>query len=349
VSFKDFDPDKVGQKFIKTKINYVKPEQSNVYRVLPPFGSLAEQNKIAQYWVVHYGFAKSKSGKNIPVPCGQASKFENGKKVITQACSMCDKMKAMENAVEALRAANSPGHQAALLALETKLKDLSTDKKYYMNVMTREKTVEVLKIGHKQWLALEAARKRLKDEFGYNAFGITNGLFLDFRKAGKNRDTTFSVDPATITTRDSQTGTPKMEYITSNLTADDLGRIEKDAKDLTMLFRTFSLEDIALIAKGDESTIQRLFSNPVNDVEDSPEDDDSAIDAATTEALKMAGITTGLTATATTASTTTTTQSTTVSAPTTPAAATTQAPTTPVPPQSRLLTSQEIIDSFLKG
>lgn len=290
--FGDFDPNKTGQKFTKTKTRWVVADQSNVYRVLPPFGTLRESNKYAQYWTVHWGFVKSKSGKSIPVACGEETKWENGKKTITKNCPLCDKIKALNNALTAIKNQNNPANQPTILALESKLKSLSTDKKFYMNVLNLEGAVEVLGIGYKQFKELEAKAKILRDTRNFNVAGITNSLFLDFRKSGKGRDTVFPIEPAMISVRDPATGELSEKYRTSNLTPDDLARISAEAKELTTLFRTFTNEDLALIAQGDEGTIKRLFSNPVQDEVDAEEEDSQAdqdaLNAAAAAALQTA-------------------------------------------------------------
>jgi len=279
--FNDFDSSKIGQTFKRTKFNSVKADQSNIFRVLPPFGKLGPQNKIAQYWAVHYGFAYSKrNNKSIPITCSKVTKYENNKPVVTQRCPLCDKVEAMENAIKAL--AINADNQAAALTLAEKLKSMNLDKKYYLNVLTRENTVEVLKVGIKHFKALESELKRLRDELGRNAAGITGGLFLDFRKSGKGRDTVFTVTPFTMVQRDPNTGELTSKYMSSDLTTDTLTTIERDAKELTDLFRAFSVEDLTLISKGDEATIQRLFSAPVQD-----EAEDESGDEGTAESVSQ--------------------------------------------------------------
>lgn len=288
-SFGDFDPDKIGQKWAKLQIKYVEKDKSNVYRVLPPFGSLREANKIGQYWTVHYGFVKSKKGKSIPVACGKETRFENGKQVVVRGCPLCDKISAIENALKTLESQNNPANETNILTLKAKLETLQTDKKFYLNALSLEGSVVVLKISYKHMKSLEAEIKRLRKDAGFNAAGVTGGLYLDFQKSGNSFDTTFTVIPSMITTRDPSTGQHNMQYRTSDLSASDMEKISKDAKDLTTLFRTFSAEDLALIAKGDESTITRLFSNPVNEVEEEVADDESEeLNAATADALKAA-------------------------------------------------------------
>lgn len=275
-TFGDYDPDKAGQRYSGMKTKKVEKDKSNVYRILPPQGKLKDRMELGQYWVIHYGFAKSKTGKNIPIACVEKFRWgDDKKKVITQRCPMCDYHKAVQTAFDSVKDKGDAPSQAQALALNTKLEDLSVDKKYYTNALSLEGTVEIFKIGYKHMKALEAELKNIKKKYGVIATSLSDGLYLDFSKSGTGRDTVFTVTPYQITERKPD-GSFSSTLVSSRLTDADIERVSKDVKELTTLFKEFSAEDIALVVKGDEETKKRLFSAPTSEVEDESSGDDES-------------------------------------------------------------------------
>ena|ERR1700677_1126418 len=280
-TFGDYDPDKAGQRFGSMKTKKVEKDKSNIYRILPPQGKLRDQMKLGQYWVIHYGFAKSKNGKNIPIACAEKAKWEDKKKIITQACPLCDHHTAMKNAYEALVARPDAASQNSAGTLKARLDDMSVDKKYYLNALSQEGTVEVFKLGYKHFKALEAELKDIKAKYGIIATSLGDGLYLDFKKSGMGRDTIFTVTPYAITER-KQDGSFSSTLVSSKLTDADIERISKDVKELTTLYKEFAVEDLLLVAKGDEETKRRLFTAPTSTVEDEDSGDDEGVTAGST-------------------------------------------------------------------
>ena len=265
--FGSYDPSKAGQRFTKKKINGIKENVSNVYRVLPPYGKLRDKNRISFYWKLHYGFVQSKSGKSIPIACIEESKTENKVKTITKRCPLCDRIAAMQNALEALKLRQDG--QAAALALSKQLEGMlnygkPTANHHYLNVLTREGSIELLKIGHKQMKALESALDDIKDQLKLLAVSPDQGLYLDFRRSGKGGDATQKVVPYMITDRDPATGNLVPRYVESKLGPQDIERVLKEVSELTELYRLFTAEELLLVAKGDQETIKRLFSSPTS-------------------------------------------------------------------------------------
>jgi hypothetical protein len=286
--FGSYDPGKAGQKFKKRKINNIEKDQSNVYRVLPPYGKLRDKNRISAYWKLHYGFVKSKTGKSIPVACIEESKTENKVKTITKRCPLCDKIAAMQNALTALSA--RPDGQAASLAITQQLEGMlnygkPTSNHHYLNVLTKTGTVELLKIGHKHMGVLEDTLNKIKAQLHIVATAPESGLFLDFSRSGKGSAAVQTVVPYMITDRDPATGTLMPRYVESKLTAQDTERILAEVNELTELYRVFSTEDLILISRGDEETIKRLFSAPTEAEEEDPKDAQEAVNGLVADAM----------------------------------------------------------------
>lgn len=286
--FGSYDPAKAGQRFTKRKINSVKKDESNVFRVLPPYGKLRDKNRISFYWKLHYGFVKSKSGKSIPIACIEESKYENKVKIITKRCPLCDKIAAMQNALAAL--STRPDGQAASLAITQQLEGMlnygkPTSNHHYMNVLTRAGAAELLKIGHKHMNALNDTLGKISAELHVQATALDQGLYLDFRRSGKGSDAIQTVNTFQITERDPQTGDLKPRYVESRLTPQDAERILKDVSELSELYRVFSAEDLILISRGDEETIKRLFSAPTEAEEEEPENTQQAVNGLVADAM----------------------------------------------------------------
>lgn len=251
-----YDPNKASESFTKKVYFSIEKDQANVFRFLPPYGALATTNKIGHYWSIHFGF-KGSNDKMKPIPC-IFKKDRDG--IVTQACPLCDKVTALGNALKTLKA--SGGNPAIVAELETKLDKMNLDKAFYLNVVDASGKVGILQLRYKPFKALETEIKRLWNEEKVNAVSPGEGVMFDIRRTGMGRETQYSVTPARMTIQDPTSLKFYQSYKTLNVDDAIIGRMEKEAGELTALYKIFGVEDLIAVASGDPKVIDRLFARP---------------------------------------------------------------------------------------
>ena len=312
---------------------------SNLYRLLPPFASLAEKGIIAKYWEVYWVEGSDK--KKRPMPSILKTKF-NGKgvpKTILVPDPMYSKIEALKAQVEAMKLdPNQP--EAIVKALETKLNYMNLDKAYYVNVISPSGEIGVLKL---RFTAFQNLKTRLDelDKEGIDPINLGDGIVFDFKKMKDDKNKTiYPVDVATKTYRDQNTNKFVNEMQTYKIDENTLKRMESEASDLSTLYQVKTAEEVALVATLDPKMVDRVFARPVETEEEEVYDD---------EIQTEVGIKPAQTQPAAQAVQTTQVQ---VSTPVTPLV-TTVVPVTPPQQQTQLVATpsaadtQSIVDRFL--
>jgi len=256
-----------GGGYIKKKRFYIE-EGSNLYRVLPPFGSLAEKGAIAKYHEVIW--LKNSSGKKFPV----ASKQIMGKdKVVIKRDPIVDAINAKKQELEMLKA--NGADEALIKAMSEELNGMNLDKAFYVNAMNPAGEIGVLKVKMTAWNDLKQRLQELEKQ-GVDPINIGqgNGIVFDFkRQVDEKKKTTYRVDIATRNSKDPATGRVKSEYQYLELDETLYARMEKESDDLAKLYRDMTDEEQNLLASLDPKTVDRVFqrSQPVTTGEDTLE------------------------------------------------------------------------------
>lgn len=235
---------------------------SNLFRVLPPFGSLKNDGIIAKYWAVYWlpTTKKNKKGEEINRPVPSIRQVTKEKKVITPD-PLFDKIEGLTKSLEAMKKAGN--HPAAVIeALEARVGKLRIDKAYYLNVISPAGEIGVLKI---RYTAFQGLKDKLRDleKLQIDPINIGVGVYFDFKKSiDDNKKTVYTVDIHQKTSRDPVTGGFKTEIVEAKLDQATLDRMEKEAFDLATLYKTLSPEEQAMAATLDPSVIDRIFARP---------------------------------------------------------------------------------------
>jgi hypothetical protein len=257
MSIGKYDPNKVDRPtYVKKKYFNVQPG-SNVYRILPPFGSLKDSGQIAFYRAVI--FVQSTKGKR-PVPTIM-KKGRDGS-IITR-CPLFDKVEALSKSVEAMAA--DPNTDPTVLENRKKMvQSLSLDRGYYLNVINQAGEIGVLKI---RYTAFQSLKKRLEElaSMGVDPInpGPNNGVYFDFKRYKDEKGkTVYEVVPLQRSYKDPNTGRLISEMAMAPIDDTVVARMEKEAFDLKTMHRTFTEEEMSLIATLDPNTIDRVFAAP---------------------------------------------------------------------------------------
>lgn len=256
------------------KKRYNLQDGSNIFRVLPPFGSLAKGGSIAKYWSVFW--LKDSRGKPKPLP----SILQYGKdKIVLTPDPMFDKYQLLVKNLEAMKAQGQD--PAVIEALEKTVKGLRPDKAYHINVITPANEIGVLKLRYTAFQRLKEKLTQLSKD-GIDAINVGTGVFFDFKKLKDDQGkTNYTVDVHMKTLKDQNTGRLVAEIVEAPIDAAILQRMENEASDLGSLFKIFTPEEQALAATLDVNVIDRLYARP-----EAAETDDGAYDAEDDEATQ---------------------------------------------------------------
>lgn len=267
-----YDPNSLSNRgYVKRKYFRIQEGKSNIYRVLPPFGSLAESSptKIAAYHAIF--FLKGASGKNRPVK----TIMEKGRDgTYLRRCPIFDKVEALKVQLNAI--AQDPNYDQNLVkAKAEQLDSLRLDKSYYVNVMNQAGEIGVLSMRYTAYQSLKKRLEELASE-GIDPIspGPNNGVFFDFKRYKNDQGrVVYEVETSTRTKRD-ETGRPVKEYNWAPIDDQVLKRMETEASDLGKMYKTFSLEEMNLLATLDPKTIDSVLAKPEAAKEDEFDGDD---------------------------------------------------------------------------
>lgn len=249
--------------------NYFNLEKGdNVFRILPPLGNLAQAGHWSKYWSIHWGYKDTK-GKNRPFQSPEI-KNHNTKmiEVVDAAKVRVDAMSArrdqlsreLKAAVDSRNVAETKRLNDELNQLKELLKQYRLEKRYFLNAMTLDGKIGLLKIPHKAKVALDEEIKKLRSK-GVNPLGVNDGRFFVFSNVGMGTDTTYSVRVYEETIDVAGIGQVKKEMAHS-LSNDVLTRLSTEAFELDKVY-----------VKPSAAQVQSMVDNP------SPENIEAIMDS----------------------------------------------------------------------
>ena len=226
----------------------------NVYRILPPLGELADDGVWSVYHKVHFGYKNGEGRMRVFL----SPEVRDKNRMVVVSDPALERIQKLE---AARVKAKEMGNAAAVKKLDEQLYSYSLDKKHYMNVMTLDGKIGVLKIPHKSKLALEAEMKKLEAQ-GIDPLSPEDGRFFSFSRSGRGLDTIHQVRvyEETVTENGRRIKVEKVH----TLTDDVLSRLEKEASlNLRTLYRETTEEQVREIVeadmKGDYSRIDDIL------------------------------------------------------------------------------------------
>jgi hypothetical protein len=234
----------------------------NVFRILPPLGSLAKAGRWSEFYKVIWGFSDS-SKKRKPFISPYVKNFKTQMvEVPCAATEMIFKLKDdMNNASAAIKELKANGQEIpeALTQKYTELTELvgrsgrfNIDSKHYLNVMTQDGKIGLLKLAGRGMTALRSLFERLEAQ-GIDPTGIDNGRFVVINRSGMGLDTTYDVKELkqSISTEEHGIVEKSVPHV---LTDDIISRLATEAFDLSEIYPRLTSEQVAdLVAAQQES------------------------------------------------------------------------------------------------
>jgi hypothetical protein len=233
----------------------------NFYRVLPPLFSLADEGKVAKYHAYHMGF-KNTEGKVRPFLCPEVQDRKN--KLITTHCPVCDDVSEKESKVDTAR--KTPGitddqkKQLQEYFMKTIL-PFKVNRGYFVNAIDQKGEIGLLRLPYTAFKSLEIELKKQQDK-GIDPTGI-EGIYLNFKKTAAykgDKETKYDVSPALVQEGDA------FRLKRHTLTPEIIESLKTKAKDLSTLYKSIKLEEVAMLqgAAGDDRAklVDRIFGKP---------------------------------------------------------------------------------------
>lgn len=250
----------------KTDTLSLKPGD-NVYRVLPPMFSLAKANQYYGYWRIHWGF-KMPDGKNRPLVCVERRNFRS--KIIESHCPICDMVEERKREHTYLKESLDKGNgnvtkEQVKAFYDKNVRPFMADGKYYVNAVSQEGKIVVLKLPKTAKDAFEARSEKLTKEEAIDPSGV-NGIYLNFIRTGEGKETKYSVEPYLMT----DPNNPRAKvYKDHTLSPEFVSRLKTEARDLSKLYTPISLEDMSTLVSASEEErpviMGRIFARPERD------------------------------------------------------------------------------------
>lgn len=255
-----------GGGFTKKEYFWLKANENNLYRVLPPLFSLADRGQYAKYHASHKVViidappaGSNDKGKYNVYQFLCVEKTDSKTKLIQNHCPFCDQARAAKATHEDAKQRGA-GKEQLKEFYDKQISPFEAEKKFYINAVNLENKVGLLPLGIKNFKALQDRLKDVQINYGgLDATGV-NGLFLNFKKTQKfkgDRDTVYTVDLAMDTSM--VNGQPQMQLKTHVLTTDFIETVRTSARDLGELYKSVSPEEMMHIIQATPETKKQLL------------------------------------------------------------------------------------------
>lgn len=208
-------------------------EGDNIYRLLPPFGDLADSGTWWVKTVVHWGYRNSE---------GKARTF----RCLGKGCPECAFIKATQERMQALEKAlpakPSQEELAPVKFLAAVLKDHNLQITYDVNALNQQNQIGLLRIKTKMWQTFGAKYEESWKPKNIHPASVERGVWINFRKKGTGTTAILNVTDV----KKSVEIEGEMAEVTAIhvLNQDVLNRLENEAFDLNKVAFTLEAEKV---------------------------------------------------------------------------------------------------------
>jgi hypothetical protein len=252
----------------RTQRNYFKlNDGDNVFRILPPLFEMADEGRWSMFYKLEYGY-KDSQGRIKPF---QDVRVVNRKTKMVEVESAAHlKREALKAKYEQLKAAKAD--ENTLNKMKELVMNYNLDSKHYLNVITLDGKIGLLKIPYTAKQALQVEIDALKAK-GVDPLSVDQGRFFVFNKSGKGLDTLYTVKILKEQVNTAEYGMLERDVV-HKLTDDIINRLEKEAFKLQNLFPKISAEEVERIVNEGPTAVDEILGKRQNStpVEESAEE-----------------------------------------------------------------------------
>lgn len=230
-----------------------------VYRILPPLGSLAKAGKWSRYLRVEWGYSDS-AGKKKPFQDIREVNRKTGMVELESEAHL--KREELKKQQEIAKVAFKAGKitQNQLDQLNKIVMNFSLENKHYVNAIDSSGKIGLLKIGHKLKLAIDAEINILRAK-GIDPLSVDNGRFFVLGRSGRGLDTTFSVKVLSERIMHPELGEvekPIVHKLDKSI-IDRLATEAMDLSDLDKMYPTLTEDEVKRVVRGTPADVTEVF------------------------------------------------------------------------------------------
>jgi hypothetical protein len=274
-----------GKTFFKMK------DGNNIYRILPPLGSLAKDGHWRKYYTVVYGYKNSKGKMETFLDCRVVNFKTKMVEIESAAFLRSERVKKLHaDLVKRYKEEKREEEKEEIAGmLKSSYEDtqrFNIESKYYVNAINLNGEIGLLKVGYKAMAQLTNKDKTgLIDnavKSGLDPLSVEDGRFFNFYRTGKGRETQYTVSEYKEKVETKEYGIVE-KLVKHVLTPDLIARLSHGAFDLAKLYPSPSPEQVQRIVNEGSLAVDEILGNRDNK-ENNNEDDtpDSAAEENTT-------------------------------------------------------------------
>lgn len=253
----------------------------NVYRILPPLGSLAEKGHWSKYWSVVWGYKSN--GKNRPFHDCRVTNYRTRMVEVESAAFIkAEKLKKFYNELKEKEKSGESVNPDMMKKAKEMTRTFNIEGKHYMNVVNLKGEIGVLKVGAKGKQLLEEEIKKLVAK-GIDPLSAENGRFFNIFRSGTGMNTVYQVTEY----REEKEMNGEIVSVSKVHKMDNafIARLKSEAFDLGTLYLKPSADQVEAIVGGADFDAVMGLDNGSDQGDDAPEQED---DSAAMEAAKKA-------------------------------------------------------------
>jgi len=253
---------KVGEAKLGSSKKFFKMEDGdNVYRILPALGELADKGIWSKYYKVCWGYKNSEGRMKLFQDCRVVNRETKMVEVESAAYQRVEQLrKAQSDIVDKFKAGQATQEQVKQVR-ELSMR-FNIEGKHYVNAVNLNGEIGLLKIGHKAKLQLDDIIKSLREKEAKNPLAIENGLYINFYRTGKGRDTIYKVDLYKQKVQANVNGQTMLieQEVSHTMDAGFISRLDAEAFELNNMYPAPTSEEISEIVNGGPEDLDRIIA-----------------------------------------------------------------------------------------
>jgi len=232
----------------ETKKRFKIVDGDNIYRILPPMGSLAKAGRWSQYWSVVWGYTNAQN-KAVPFSDCRVTNYRTKMvEVESDAYLKSAKINAMFAAMKE-QVKTGEATEKDLERVQKMSEKFNIDNKHYINAVNLKGEIGLLKIGAKAKQLIEEEIKKLMAK-GIDPLSLEDGRYFNIFRSGKGFQTVYQV---TVYKEQRQINGEIAEFAKVHKMDDAfIARLGTEAFDLGTLYSRPSAEQVSRIVNGED-------------------------------------------------------------------------------------------------
>lgn len=246
----------------KKQLKIEEKDTDYAFRILPPMGKCADAGQWYAYYRVEWGY-KGSDGRMKPFLDVRKKNYKTNMVEVESAAHL-KREQLKQNLLDAVERFKSGSGSKQDVTRAKELKDrYNLDAKFYLNAVSLNGTIGLLKLNKTQMDLLKVEIKKLQNK-GIDPLSVDKGVFFVFSKSndtGNIKDWSFKVGTYL---EESDDGSMRRVY--HNLDEEFVNRLSREAFELSGMYPTLTPEQVEEIVSAGEDhaeVVDRILGTPV--------------------------------------------------------------------------------------